>query len=108
MVRAKKKIDIGDGGDPAMLQTIRVHCNAAENVSLAIVLMALIEIVGAPVAAIQVFGVGLLVALGLHAWGPGGNTGASFGRVVGMTMNWLVIGLAALHGIYLFAIGGRA
>ncbi len=108
MIRAMKKIDIGDGGDPAMLQTIRVHGNAAENVSLAIVLMALIEIVGAPVAAIHVFGVGLLVARGLHAWGLAGNTGASFGRIIGMTQTWLVIGLAALYGIYLFSVGGRA
>lgn len=102
--RAKKRIDIGDGGDAAMLQTIRVQGNNAEYVGLTLVIIALIEMLGAPVAAVYTLGGGLTVGRLLHAQGLSSTTGPSFGRVAGQILTFLTLGLSSLYALYLFGV----
>ena len=108
MTRAKKKIDLGDGGDQQLLQTIRVHGNNAEYLALILVLLALIEALGAPVIALHVLGIALTLGRVLHAQGLASKTGPSFGRIVGQTATWLVLACTSLYALYLFSVGGRA
>ena len=108
MVRAKKKIDIGDGGDGQLLQAIRVHGNNAEYLALILVLMALIEVLGAPVMALHVLGVALTLGRVLHAQGMYSTAGPSFGRVAGQMATWIVLACTSLYALYLFGVGGRA
>ena len=104
--RAKHDVDIGDGGNAEMHRVVRVHGNNSEYTPLALVLLAIIEIVGAPSLAIHVLGIGLLVARVWHAQGLYSSPGRSMGRLVGQTVTWLVIFLASLYAIYLFFAGG--
>lgn len=108
MARVKKKIDIGDGGDQQMLQAIRVHGNNAEYLALILVLMALIEALGAPVMALHVLGIVLTLGRVLHAQGMYSNAGPSFGRGAGQMATWLVLACSSLYALYLFSVGGRA
>jgi uncharacterized membrane protein YecN with MAPEG domain len=103
--RRRLQIGIGDGGNPEMLQAIRVHANNAEYLALALVLLAIIEILRAPTLAIYVLGGLLLLGRLLHAFGLGRSTGASAGRAVGMGLTWLVILLAAVYALYAWAVG---
>jgi hypothetical protein len=105
--RARLRIGIGDGGNPEMLQAIRLHANNTEYLALALVLLAVDEILGAPALALYVMGALLLLGRLLHAFGLGRSTGTSTGRAVGVTLTWLVILIACGYALYLFAIGGR-
>ncbi len=106
--RAKRDIDFGDNGDADMQRVIRVHGNNSEYVPLALVLLAVIEIVGAPALAIHVLGAGLFVARAWHAQGLYSSPGRSAGRLVGQTVTWLVVLLASTYAIYLFFAGGMS
>ncbi len=105
--RARERIDLGDGNDAALLQTIRVHANNSEYVALGLVLLLIAEMLGAPVAAVHVLGASLFVGRVLHAQGLYSTTGPSFGRIVGQTATWLMLVLVSLYALYLFWIGGR-
>ncbi len=105
--RAKKRIDLGDGNDAALLQTIRVHANNTEYVALGLVLLLVVEMLGAPLVAVHALGAGLFVGRALHAQGLYSTTGRSFGRVVGQTATWLMLVLVCFYALYLFWTGGR-
>ncbi len=107
MTRSRLNILAGDGGNAEMLQTIRTHANNAEYVPMALVLLGIIEIVGAPSLAVHVLGAALFAGCLLHAQGLVSTSGASFGRVAGTSLTWLVLILTGLYAIYLFAVGGR-
>lgn len=106
--RAKRDIDFGSGNDEEMQRVIRVHGNNSEYTPLALILLALIEIVGAPALAIHVLGGALLAARVFHAQGMYSKAGASPGRLVGTSVTWLVIALASIYAVYLFFAGGMS
>ena len=103
--RARLRIGIGDGGNPEMARAIRLHGNNAEYLALALVLLAVDEILGAPELAIYVLGALLLLGRLLHAFGLGRSTGTSTARAVGVTLTWLAILLACLYALYLYGVG---
>jgi uncharacterized membrane protein YecN with MAPEG domain len=103
--RRRLGVAIGDGGNAEMLQAIRLHANNAEYLALALVLLAIDEILGAPKLAVYVLGALLLLGRLLHAFGLGRSTGASAGRMVGMGLTWLVILFAAVYALYFWAVG---
>jgi hypothetical protein len=94
VLRAKKKINFFDGGDPELGRAIRVQGNFVEYVPLTLALMGLIEWLGGPVWAIYTFGAVLLAARVVHAWGLYGD--AMPGRVVGTSANWILLALGAV------------
>ena len=48
-VRRKANISIGDGGDDSMLRAMRMHANFAEHAPIALLLLAFVDIQGAPI-----------------------------------------------------------
>jgi uncharacterized membrane protein YecN with MAPEG domain len=105
LTRRRLGIGIGDGGNPEMLQAIRLHANNAEYLALALVLLAVDEILGAPELAIYVLGGALLLGRLLHAFGLGRSSGASPARGAGVALTWLVILFACLYALYLYGVG---
>jgi len=68
-VRMQQKIFAGDKGDPVMANAIRVHANFAEYVPLALILILLAEMQGAPALALHLLGGGLVLSRVMHALG---------------------------------------
>lgn len=68
-VRMQQKIFAGDKGDPFMANAIRVHANFAEYVPLALILILLAEMQGAPALALHLLGGGLVLSRVMHALG---------------------------------------
>jgi uncharacterized membrane protein YecN with MAPEG domain len=99
-VRTRKKIFLGDGGDPEMIAAIRAHGNLIELMPLALLLVWLLH---GPYGnrTIAVLAVILLVARLLHAGGMLGYV--KFGRFAGAGATTVVLAIAsvmlALSGI---------
>ncbi|MDH3236538.1 MAG: MAPEG family protein [Alphaproteobacteria bacterium] len=103
VTRSKYKTEIGFGDNMALQQVIRVHANNAEYTALGLVVLALIETLGAPSLAVYALGGGLLVGRLLHAQGLSSATGPTFGRIAGQSLTWLAIALACLYAVYFWA-----
>ena len=108
MARAKKEIGLGDGGDRQMLVLIRVFGNFMEYVPLALVLILLTAVSGAPVWVVHALGIGLIVARILHGFGLSPDKPATFGRVVGALATWVVVAASAVWLIYVAVATGSA
>lgn len=99
--RYSQRIGLGDGGDALLARKIRVHGNFIENVPLALLLMALLELGGLPPPWLWAFGGVLLLARIMHAAGLSRTSGKSFGRFYGTVLTWLVLLAMALAGLWL-------
>lgn len=87
--RLRRDIGLGDGADPQLLRHIRVHGNFIEYVPLALLLLALLELAGLDPRWLWTFGVTLLVARLLHAFGLRRSAGSSPGRALGAILTFL-------------------
>ncbi len=103
--RTSHNIMWGDASDDQMARRIRAHANHSEWVPATIILLALIEMVGVAPIIVAVLGAATVVARGLHALGLMGNAEA-FNRATGITINWLVLLLAAIAAIVEFFAPG--
>jgi hypothetical protein len=90
-LRNTRKIALGDGGLPELERAIRAHANAEEYLPLALLLLLVIELDQVRPDLVHGFGIVLLVARALHAWGLSRSSGRSFGRAVGIVLTWLVM-----------------
>lgn len=106
--RVRARVGIGDGGDAGLHQAIRVQGNATEYLPLALVILMLCEMLGAPAFAIHGIGAALVTGRVLHAIGLSRSTDRSVGRAAGMLLTWLPLLGAALLAVYLFVAGSRA
>ena len=90
--RRTHKVTLGDGGNPAVLQAIRAHANAAEYIPAAIAGLALLAILE-PVSLLMVQVLGGLLTLGrvLHGIGLSVSSGLSAGRALGTMSTWLAL-----------------
>jgi uncharacterized membrane protein YecN with MAPEG domain len=96
--RMRLQVGLGTGDNRELERAVRIHGNFAEYVPLAILLLALYEIGGAPGWAVHAAGVALLIARTLHAIGLTQSSGRSPGRFTGIIATWLVIlGLAVAN-----------
>ena len=101
ILRGKKNIDAGDGGDPDMLRAMRRHANFTEYVPLALVLIALLELTGVRSLVIHAMGLTLIAGRLLHA--AYFNEGVkSVLRGIGAGLNALVIAIASIWGIAVY------
>jgi uncharacterized protein len=89
------KIGIGDGGNAHLARQMRVHGNFLENVPLAIGALIMLCAIGAPAWAVHIVGVSMIIGRILHAVGISQNSGASFGRAVGMILTYASLLCAA-------------
>ena len=67
--RAAAKISVNDGGDRGIIIANRRHMNWVENVPLALLLLAMIELNGGPKTWLHVLGLALLVGRLIHPFG---------------------------------------
>lgn len=98
--RAKHNVLQGDGGVPALTQAIRAHCNFAEQVPLALIVVGLAEAFGYRSMIIHGLGVVLLVGRLLSAWGLATTMTLSFGRQAGATLTVIVVVVASVLILY--------
>lgn len=88
--RRGEGIPLGDEkGSKAMKSAVRAHANAIENIPIALILLALLELNHLNIWILNGFGVVLLASRILHAWGLTHANGPSFGRFYGTLLTWL-------------------
>ena len=83
MRRGQAEVNIGDGGDEALEQRIRVHANLLENAPLFVAALAMLEMIVGSTVWVAVIGGVFAVARIDHAVGYSMTTGVSAGRLVG-------------------------
>lgn len=103
MVRRSRNVGIGSGGDPLLQRRVRVHANFVEQVPVALLLMALLEMAGLGRTWLWAFGALLLLGRLLHAAGLSRSAGYSSGRLLGTVLSWGVLFAEALAGLVLVA-----
>ena len=82
----------------------RAHKSFIEFVPMCLILMALVELHGAPRSIMHGIGIILVLARGLHAYGVGSNKMASIVRVVGTQATFLILMICSLAAIYYSAV----
>jgi uncharacterized protein len=102
--RVRSKVNVADGGVPALAQAIRAHANFAEHTPLALLLIGLVEAFGYRSPVVNGLGVALLVARLLSAWGLNTSLEATFGRQAGAGLTTLVTAVSA--ALILYAASG--
>ena len=101
VLRAKKKIDFFDGGDPEHGRAIRVQGNFVEYVPMALLLLGMIEWMGSKPWIAYVLGIALVLSRIIHAWGL--YSGVSIARAVGTTITWIVLAVGGLLALSVVA-----
>ena len=104
LFRRTAKVGLGDGNNPDLLKRIRVHANAVEYVPLYLLLMLILELNQTAPILIHVFGIVLIVARLLHAWGVSRHSGITTGRALGAGLTVLVMVLMALLLLWQFLV----
>jgi uncharacterized protein len=104
--RGRARVGLGDGGDAQLQRTIRVHANFIEYVPLALIAIALGEMLGVPRWLVHALGIALVIGRLMHAQGVGGSAGASTGRLVGMGLTYLVMIVAAIALLWRSIVAG--
>ena len=94
VLRARKQISLGDGGDKELGAAIRVQGNFVEYVPVALALMGIIEWTGALPGLVYAYGAVLLAARIVHAWGLYSSVFKA--RVIGTSGTWILIAAGAI------------
>lgn len=84
--------------------TFRVQANFVEYVPLAVVLLYLLEESGAPQIWVHILGATLVVSRLAHAWGLSSNPGATYARLFGAQMTFLLLSIMSFAGLYYFIV----
>ena len=98
--RTEHKIGLGHGENIQLQQRVRAHANAVENMPLALILLASLELTGASPFLIHVLGATFLLSRLMHAWGISHSSGRSIGRFWGMVLTWVPMLIMAILAIY--------
>ncbi|MEC3859925.1 MAPEG family protein [Mesobacterium sp. TK19101] len=94
--RKSERISLGDGGDAEISRRIRAHGNFAEYVPLALILLGLAEMQGAPAWALHLLGSLLLIGRVLHGYALSVVPQPMRLRVVGMALTFAMLVVTAL------------
>lgn len=97
--RLRANVDLFDGGDQELGRAIRIQGNFIEYLPLALILMAAVEINGAPDLYLHIGGTVLLVARLFHAYGLTKSSGPTAGRFIGTIGTFIFIITAAVYAI---------
>ncbi len=92
--RRDRGVAIGDGADEDLVRRIRAQGNFAEYTPLALLLILLLELGGAPAWQLHLLGVALILGRIVHAWSLAAHSGK--GRVAGMILTFFVLAAGAL------------
>jgi len=74
----------------------RVQGNFTENVPLALLLLLLVELGGAPVSFVHICGSALVILRLLHAWGLARYEGANYPRLIGAQGTFVLVSILAM------------
>lgn len=96
-VRRSRRVAIGDGAGEDMARRIRAHGNFTEYTPLALVLILLLELGGAPAWQLHALGAALILGRIVHAWSLPAQSGN--GRLIGMTLTIFVLAAGALGNL---------
>ena len=99
--RYRGRVSVGDGGKEAMIKAMRTHANCAEYAPIALLLLLIAEVQGAPVLLLHALGLTLLVGRIIHAVGFGRTPQIIPMRRAGMVMTFTAIIVAALTNLIL-------
>ncbi len=101
--RRTEKIAYGDNDSPRVHARIRAHANWAEYVPITLLLLMMAELQGVSAVLLHLTGLTLLIARALHGYGMSFNPKWFRGRVWGMLLTFVAMGLGlALNIIGLF------
>lgn len=89
----------GDGDDKELILRQRVHANFNEYVPLALILLGLAELQGAPLWVLHMLGAMLLIGRLGHAWGMSQTPGKPIGRGGGTVLTYVMLLIAGLANI---------
>lgn len=103
--RLDTDVSLYDGGHQGLAVAIRRHANWAEHVPFALLLLALIELNGAPAPWLHVLGASLLAARILHPFGLRWDEARVPIRFVGAFTTLLVVLAATATALYQLATG---
>ena len=98
MARRALKIDVGDGGNPAMLRRIRAHGNFVENAPFLMALLIPMELVGANPMFLWAAAITFIVARLLHPFGLD-RGGVNWMRAAGTGLTLLVLAALAVWAV---------
>lgn len=94
--RREKRVELGDGGERELLRRMRVHANFAEYVPFALLVMALAESMMPPRPLLHLIGIVLVAGRLFHAYGLSQTPQILRYRVLGMSLTFAALGIAAL------------
>lgn len=97
--RMSAKVTSGDGDDKALFKRIRVQANCAEYAAIGLLLLAMVEVQGAPGWGVHLLGLMLLVGRVMHAVGYGRTPQIVPLRRIGMMLTYLMLLLVSLANI---------
>lgn len=94
--RRANVISLGDKGDKNLLKRMRAQANCAEYAPLALILLMLTELNGAPASALHLLGLALIAGRVLHAIGFASTPQKIILRQIGMLLTVGMIAFCAL------------
>ena len=94
--RRANMLSLGDGGDKNLLKRMRAQANWVEYTPLALLLLLMTEIQGAPALALHLLGLSLLLGRALHAIGFAATPQKIILRQIGMVLTLLSLILSSL------------
>lgn len=95
--RRSRRVALGDGADDDLARRIRAQGNFTEYAPLALVLILLLELGGAPAWQLHALGAALILGRIVHAWSLPAQSGN--GRLIGMTLTIFVLAAGALGNL---------
>ncbi len=99
-LRPGKNISVGDGGDIEMIEAMRCHANAVENIPIALILIGVLELNGAGTLFLHALGAVLVLARIAHPLGLKADQMNHPLRAIGAGGTFLVIGVAAVAALW--------
>lgn len=96
-LRRLKRVALGDGGDKELQKAIGAMENATEYIPITLLLLAAVELNGAPLWLVHLLGIIFVISRLMHAYGVVHRF--KF-RVLGMRLTVLVIAVLAMANLY--------
>jgi uncharacterized membrane protein YecN with MAPEG domain len=97
--RMAQGVSVGDGGNTLVMKAMRTQANFVEYAPMAVLLLALLEVQGAPHWALHALGAALFIGRILHAYGFGRTPQIVLLRRIGIVLTFLMLTLTALANI---------
>lgn len=93
LLRGATRVSIGHGGDPALERAMRVQANFVEYTPLALILLILVEMQGAPTTLVHALGAGFLLSRLIHFLGVRTREAPGVLRLLGMVGSFALLAL---------------